>query len=241
MLCITGRASPGTSHLFSSVYPEFLRRRNAADSLGVAEHTATVLHPSIEDTNAFHGKQVMSGVGVIIYAAKECSCRIFSDVLCQEMTTARVLVKKAADIVDIPTDEDEWSILGLFLERFPGDNRKIIRILGPDEGILLSSQAFQLHGQFAFAHFVIGERLKMGSEPNPLHHSDEPFGGVILIPFDSISEVHRELVMEVMITFTNGHESGDDVVARCMLVIKWRIPKPMSEGIDAESAMVNES
>lgn len=69
----------------------------------------------------------------------------------------------------------------------------------------------------------------MTSYAELLASEDKPFGGVILVPFDSISIVHWELVVEVVITFTNGNESGDEVITRCMLVVKWRLAEIVSK------------
>ena len=38
---------------------------------------------------------------------------------------------------------------------------------------------------------------------------DEPFGGVVLVPPDSVTVVSRELVMEVVISFSKGDKRGD--------------------------------
>lgn len=77
----------------------------------------------------------------------------------------------------------------------------------------------------------------MGGQTNPLHHPYEPLCGIVLIPPDRISEVHGELVMEVVIPFANCHEGSDDMVARCVFVIEWRVSQPMCKGVDAECAL----
>jgi hypothetical protein len=63
---------------------------------------------------------------------------------------------------------------------------------------------------------------------------DEPFGGVVLVPFNGITIVHGELMMEVVITFTNICKSSDDMVTRDVLVIKWSLSKPVSKRVDTE-------
>lgn len=52
---------------------------------------------------------------------------------------------------------------------------------------------------------------------------DEPFSGIILVPLNSIPVVHRELVVEVVITLANGHESSDEMVSGRVLVIERRV------------------
>ena len=108
----------------------------------------------------------------------------------------------------------------------------------------------------AFADFIIRESLRkqapsvaarlftakktdlqLVGQAELLHSPDEPFGGIVLIPFDSISVVHRELVMEVVITLSDGDEGGDHMIARCVLVIERSFTKPVSEGIDTEGGL----
>jgi hypothetical protein len=74
----------------------------------------------------------------------------------------------------------------------------------------------------------------MRSKTNLLAYPYEPFGGIILIPSDGITVVHGKLVMEVMIPFTDGHESSDEMVARGMLVVERRFSKPVRERVDAK-------
>jgi hypothetical protein len=89
------------------------------------------------------------------------------------------------------------------------------------------------------ADFIVREGLELGSETEPGHDGDEPLGRVVLIPLDGITIVHRELVVEVVVTFTNGDKGGDHVVARGMLVIKGRLTKPVGERVDAKGGMVD--
>lgn len=77
----------------------------------------------------------------------------------------------------------------------------------------------------------------MASKTQGLHRPDEPFGGVILIPLNGVAVVHRELMMEVVITFANGNESSGEMIAGCMLVIEGSLAKPVSQRVDAESRL----
>lgn len=69
------------------------------------------------------------------------------------------------------------------------------------------------------------------------HRPDEPLGWVVLIPFDGISVVHRELVMEIMITLSNGDKGRDHVIAGCVFVIERSFTEPVGEGIDTEGRL----
>lgn len=70
---------------------------------------------------------------------------------------------------------------------------------------------------------------------------DEPFGGVVLIPPDSIAVVRRELVMEVVISFSEGYESGDKVIPGRMSVVEWRLPEPVGERVKRKYAVVHQA
>ena len=69
----------------------------------------------------------------------------------------------------------------------------------------------------------------MARESKLLHHPDKPFRGVILIPLDGIAVVHRELVVEIVVALANGDKCSDQVIARCVLVIKGSLTEPVSE------------
>ena len=69
----------------------------------------------------------------------------------------------------------------------------------------------------------------MACQSNGLTDPDEPFGRVVLVPLDGVPVIHRELVMEVVVTLANGNQSSDDVVTGSVLVIERRFSKPMCE------------
>jgi len=79
--------------------------------------------------------------------------------------------------------------------------------------------------------------LEMARKSNFLHRPDKPLGRIILIPLDGISVVHGELMMEIVVSFTNRHQSSGKVVAGRVLVIKGRLAEPVSEGIDTERGL----
>lgn len=79
--------------------------------------------------------------------------------------------------------------------------------------------------------------LQLGGQTKLLHSPDEPLGRIVLVPFDSISIVHRELVMEVMITLSDGDEGGDHMISGCVLVIERSLAKPVSERIDTKGRL----
>jgi hypothetical protein len=194
-------------------------------------------HASMQNTDTLHGEQlwdilaqgvritgrityVVSSVGVIIHATKESCCRILANELGDKMCSSRMFRGKCSDIVDEAGNEDQWAFGALLLEAFPRDDRKIIRVLWPCELLLCRTKLLEFHGKLTLADFVFGEDLEVGSEAKLGHDPDEPLCGVVLVPLDGVTVVHRELVVEVVVTFTDGGECGDHVVAGSVLVVK---------------------
>jgi galactokinase/mevalonate kinase-like predicted kinase len=77
----------------------------------------------------------------------------------------------------------------------------------------------------------------VGCESDSRHGRDEPFGRVVLEPLDCVSEIHRELMMEVVVSFTNGAESSKEVIAGSVLVIERLVSEPVSERVDTEGGL----
>jgi hypothetical protein len=137
--------------------------------------------------------------------------------------------------------------------RFPRNDRKVIVVLWPRQSFLSLTKALELHCQLALADFIIGENLdntcqvkgfasqkvetnlQMTGQTQLLAYPDEPLGGVILVPFNGVAIVHRELVMEVVVPFTNGDERGDKVVTRGVLIVEGSVAEPVREGVYTES------
>ena len=90
-------------------------------------------------------------------------------------------------------------------------------------------------------NLIIWESLEVRGKSERRHGPDEPLGWIVLEPLDGISEVHWELVVEVVVTLTNGAKSGEKVVARSVLVVEWLVSEPVSERVDTEGRVVNET
>lgn len=43
------------------------------------------------------------------------------------------------------------------------------------------------------------------------------------MPFDGVAVVRGKLVMEIVISLTKSDESGDDMIARRIAVVKWLV------------------
>jgi len=150
-----------------------------------------------------------------------------------------MLVHELRNIVNKASDQNERSLGRLFLVATPRNNRKLITVRGPTKTFLGLSEAFQLHRELAFSNFIIRETLQLVGQTKYLHSLDEPLGWVVLVPFDGVPVVHRELVVEIMITLSDGDKGSDHVIARCMLVIERSLAKPVSERIDTKGRVVN--
>jgi hypothetical protein len=66
------------------------------------------------------------------------------------------------------------------------------------------------------------------ARPSFFHGPDEPLGRVVLVPFDSVSVVHRELVVEIVVALPDGNEGGDDMIAE-VCACHRREPRRTSE------------
>lgn len=105
-----------------------------------------------------------------------------------------------------------------------------------------------MHRELAFSNFIIRETLReqassatgtsfvtkktdlqLGGQTKFLHSPDEPLGRVVLVPFDGVSVVHGELVVEIVITLSDGDKGSDHMVAGCMFIIERSLAKPVSE------------
>ena len=74
----------------------------------------------------------------------------------------------------------------------------------------------------------------MRRQTKPITDGDKPFCRIILVPPNGISEIRRELVVEIMVAFTKCNYRSDGMITRRMLVVKRGISKPMCQGIDTK-------
>ena len=95
-------------------------------------------------------------------------------------------------------------------------------------------ELLEFHCELTFLDFVLREDLEVRSKADELHGCDEPLGGIILIPLDGITIVHGELVMEIMVTLSEGDKRGENVIARSMLIVEGSLTKVVSERVDTE-------
>lgn len=123
------------------------------------------------------------------------------------------------------------------LTALPADNREMVRAGRPIETHRLLVEPLEFHCELTFFDFVLREDLEVRSKADKLHGCDKPLGGIILIPLDGIAIVHGELVMEVMVTLSEGDKRGENVIARSMLIVEGSLTKVVSERVDAEGRL----
>jgi len=69
------------------------------------------------------------------------------------------------------------------------------------------------------------------------HGRDEPLGRVVLEPLDGVSEIHGELMVEVVVALTDGAESSEEVITGSVLVVERLVSEPVSQGVDTEGGL----
>ena len=77
--------------------------------------------------------------------------------------------------------------------------------------------------------------LQMRCKPDLLAGPEEPFCGIVLIPLVAVSVIHRELVVEVMVSFSHRDHGGNNAILGCQFIIIWLLAKPVTQRIHAES------
>ena len=157
---------------------------------------------------------------MVIDTTKEGCCRILANVLDQEMTATGMLIKKVRDIMNETSDDDQRTLERLLLIAFPRNDGQVVTIRRPGEMFLGLPKLLQLHRKLTLPDLVVREYFQVRSEADFLAGPDEPLGRIILVPSDGIAIIHRELVMKVVVTFTNGNECSDEMVTWCMFIVK---------------------
>lgn len=195
------------------------------------------LHTTIKDTDTHHSEQVVSSVGMVIDTTEEGSSGVSTDSTLDEVGTTRVVLNERRTVVNETVDSNKRAFLGFSLEIVPTDNRKVVARLGPFKLVGLLLEKPQFHGVLTLLNLVVRETLQVRGKTELRHGPDEPLSGVILEPLDSVSEVLRELMVEVVVALANGAKSSDDMVSRRVLVVEGLLTKPMGKRVDTESRL----
>ena len=56
--------------------------------------------------------------------------------------------------------------------------------------------------------------LQMASKPNLMAQPNQPLGGIVLVPLDSITIIHGKLVVEIVVAFSECYEGSQQVISR---------------------------
>ena len=157
----------------------------------------------------------MSSVGVEVDTAVEHSSGVLANAALDQSLASGVLVDEVGNIVYNTSDGNQTTaVLSLLNIVVPLDDRKLLKRYTPVElGALLVNLLLKLLDA-TLLDLVGTELLEVGGETELAPQPDGPLGGVVLVPLDSVTVVRGELVVEVVVAFAEGNESGDNVVTR---------------------------
>lgn len=153
-----------------------------------------------------------------------------------------MLLDEVGHVVDNTGDRNKAAaVLGLGDVVVPVDDRQLLQRDTPVElGALLVELLLQLL-EAALLDLVLAELLEVVSEAELLPGPDGPLGGVVLPPLNGVAVVRGELVVEVVVSLTKSHESGDDVVSGRVAVVEGLVAEPVGQGVDAEGGLLDEA
>jgi hypothetical protein len=152
---------------------------------------------SLEGTVHKNCAYVMRGIRVFVNSTKESRRSIFPDLLCQQMTAARVLIEERTNIVNEARDDNKGAGLGLLqdcdepvslcqkgegckrskrLTALVRDHGEINVFLWPSQAILNPPKALELHRKLALRNFIIWEHLRNNASVHFFHTHGRCFG-----------------------------------------------------------------
>ena len=98
-------------------------------------------------------------------------------------------------------------------------------------------KSLKFHCELPLLDLIVGEDLEMRSKAYELHGCNEPLGGIILVPLDGVAVVHWELVVEVVVTLSEGDKRSQHMIARSMLIVERTFTKVVSKRVDTEGRL----
>ena len=183
----------------------------------------------------------MRGVGVVVDTAVEDGGGVLSDARTDEGFSTWVFLDEVCDIMDDTSDGNECTaILGFGLIGIPVDDGELFQRDAPVEGLALLVKLLLELLETALFDLVLLELLEVVGESELLPDPDGPLRGIILMPLDGVTVVGGELVVKVVVAFSERDESGNDVVTRRVAVVEGLVTKPMGQGVDAEGGLLDE-
>ena len=209
--------------------------------LGVGLFPDLDLATAADNTDSHGGEQVVGSVRVVVDTTVEHGSGVLAETALDHGLATRVILDEVGDIVNDTSDSNETAaILGLLDVVIPLHDGELLKRGTP---IKSGASAIELLLKLLNAtllNLVGAELLEVVGESDLLPHPDGPLGGVVLVPLNGISVIRWELVVEVVVTFSEGNESGNDVVTRRVAVVKGLVTEPVSKGVDAESGLLDE-
>lgn len=201
------------------------------------------LAATVEDTVAHGREEVVGGVGVVVDTTVEDSGGVLANGRADESLATGVLLDEVGNVVDDTSNGNEGLAvsLGGLNKVVPADDGELLNGGSPVEGgALLVNLLLELLDAALF-NLVGAELLEVVGEANPAPGDNGPLGRVVLVPVDGVAEVRGELVVEVVVSLTEGDESSDEVVAGRVAVIEGLVTEPVGKRVDAESSLLDEA
>lgn len=199
------------------------------------------LATTTDDTNTEVGKEVVSGVRVVVYTTVEHGSSILSDTRLDDCLSSWMIGDKVGNVVNNTSDGNEsLSVLSLLLVFLEAHDWERLQWNTPVELLAGLVDLLLLLLETSLLNFVGSEGLEVVGHSDLLHGPDEPLGWVVLVPLDGVTVVGWELVVEVVVTLSESNEGGNDVIPWAVTVIEWLITEPVSEGVDAEGSLLDE-
>jgi len=172
----------------------------------------------------------VGSIGVVVDTTVEDGGGVFTDTRADEGLSTGVLFDEGGHVVDNTSNCNEClSVLGARYIIVPVNNWELLKWNTPVESLSLLVEFLLELLETTLLDLVVLELLEIVGEAKLLPDPDRPLGRVILMPFDSIAIIRRELVVEVVVTFSQGNESSDNVITRRVAVIKWLVTEPVSQ------------
>ena len=152
-----------------------------------------------------------------------------------------VVLDEIRHVVDYASNSNETTtILALVNIIIPLHDGKLLKRNTPVEFGTLLIHLLLLLLQTTFLDLVAAELLEIVCETKLLARPDEPLGRVILMPFNGVTIVGWELVVEVVVALAKSHQGSNNMVARRVTVVEGLISKPVGQRVDAEGGLLNE-
>ncbi|KAH3665888.1 hypothetical protein OGAPHI_004077 [Ogataea philodendri] len=137
-------------------------------------------------------------------------------------------------------DHESLLLLGLLEESGLVPHWKLAQLRTPVELGSHSVDLLLLLLQNSLVNGVLREFLEVEGQADLRHAVNDNLGWVVLVPLQSVSVVRRELVVEVVVAFSESNQSGQDVVSWGSSVVKWLLSNPVSKRVHTESSLLNE-